>query len=93
MLLKQGNEIMIGYEMAQGPDLKYVEFTHTLESDWEFPAGDSFINNLVIPLIEEHLGGDIYNDDGDYRAWHWRADFQTVTGAWIDLINFEEETA
>jgi hypothetical protein len=44
-------------------------------------------------LIEEHLGGDIYNDDGDYRAWQWRADFQTVTGAWIDLINFEEETA
>lgn len=92
MLLKQGTKIIIGYEKDE--ELNVI-FDYTLESDWEFPAGDSFVTNVVQPQIEDHLsllGADMYNEDGDPRAQCWTASFQTVTGAWIDLINFEEET-
>jgi|688.fasta_scaffold1602831_1 hypothetical protein len=90
MLLKQGTEIIIGYELDEEQE---VEFKYTLESDWEFPAGDSFVTNVVIPEIEAHLGGDMDNEDGYPRAQCWRADYVTADGEYIDLINFEEETA
>jgi hypothetical protein len=33
------------------------------------------------------------NEDGYPRAQCWRADYVTADGEYIDLINFEEETA
>jgi len=90
MLLKQGTEIIIGYEKDEELD---VEFNYTLESDWEFPAGDSFVTNVVQPEIEGHLGGDMDNEDGDPRAQCWTAHYVTADGEYINLINFEEETA